>query len=78
MTAHKAHGLTAKEGCVVDLRAHSKRNPIALPGLAFVAWTRAESSDRLAFRDLPPLLDLFERRQHKDFKQREKFDTQAT
>jgi hypothetical protein len=78
MTVHKAQGLTAKEGCVVDLRARSKRNPIALPGLAFVAWTRTESFDRLAFRDLPPLLDFFECRQHKDFKQREKFELQAT
>ena len=78
MTVHKAQGLTAKEGCVVDLRVRSKRNPIALPGLAFVAWTRTESFDRLAFRDLPPLLDFFERRQHKDFKQREKFELQAT
>ena len=78
MTVHKAQGLTAKEGCVVDLRVRSKRNPIALPGLAFVAWTRTESFDRLAFRDLPPLLDFFERRQHRDFKQREKFELQAT
>ena len=77
MTVHKAQGLTAKDGCVVDLRARSKRNPIALPGLAFVAWTRTESFERLAFRDLPPLLQFFECRQRKDFKRREKFELEA-
>ena len=78
MTIHKSQGLTATEGCIVDLRVRSKRNPVALSGLAFVALTRTESFDRLAFKSLPRLLDFFECRQHKDFKLREKFELEAS
>lgn len=78
MTIHKSQGLTAAEGCIVDLRTSSKRNPVALSGLAFVAWTRTESFDRLAFKSLPSLLHFFECRQHKDFKLREKFELEAS
>ena len=78
MTIHKSQGLTASEGCIVDLRVCSKRNPLSVPGLAFVAWTRTESFDRLAFRRLPSLLQFFECRQHKDFKQRETFELEAS
>ena len=77
MTIHKSQGLTATEGCIVDLRVSKKRNPLVLPGLAFVAWTRTESFDRLAFKSLPGLLDFLECRQHKDFKQREHFELEA-
>jgi hypothetical protein len=78
MTIHKSQGLTATEGCIVDLRVRSKRNPVALSGLAFVAWTRTESFDRLAFKSLPRLLDFFECRQKKDFKLRENFELEAS
>jgi hypothetical protein len=78
MTIHKSQGLTAAEGCIVDLRVRSKRNPVALSGLAFVAWTRTESFDRLAFKSLPRLLHFFECRQHKDFKLRENFELEAS
>jgi hypothetical protein len=43
MTIHKSLGLTASDGCNVDHRVCSKRNPLSMSGLAFVAWTRAES-----------------------------------
>ncbi len=78
MTIHKSQGLTVSEGCIVDLRVCSKRNPLSVPGLAFVAWTRTESFDRLAFRRLPSLLQFFECRQQKDFKQRETFELEAS
>jgi hypothetical protein len=78
MTIHKSQGLTAAEGCIVDLRVRSKRNPVALSGFAFVAWTRTESFDRLAFKSLPRLLHFFECRQHKDFKLRENFELEAS
>ena len=77
MTIHKSQGLTASEGCIVDLRVCSKRNPLSMAGLAFVAWTRTESFERLAFRQLPSLLQFFECRQQKDFKQRESFELEA-
>ena len=77
MTIHKSQGLTASEGCIVDLRTLNKRNPLSMPGLAFVAWTRTESFERLAFRQLPSLLQFFECRQQKDFKQRESFELES-
>ena len=46
-------------------------------GLAFVAWTRVTTFDRLAFRHLPPLHAFYAVRQSGDFKERERFEIQA-
>lgn len=77
LTVHKAQGITSESGCVLDLESKSHRNAIALPGLAFVAFTRVKTFARLAFLKLPPLLDFFACRQQKEFQRREKFEEAA-
>ena len=50
LTVHKCQGLTCHEGCIVNLETAKPRSPIAAMGLAFVAWTRVTTFERLAFR----------------------------
>ena len=78
LTVHKSQGLTCGEGVVVDLSVtKGSRNPIATPGVAFVAWTRATSWPRVAFRALPPLSSFLDIRKRPDFLRRAEFEKWA-
>lgn len=78
LTIHKAQGLSLFEGAVVDLQvSNPKRNPVAGMGIAFVAWTRVTTWQRLAFRNLPQFADFLAVRQTKDFQLRESFESWA-
>jgi hypothetical protein len=78
LTVHKSQGLTCKEGVVVDMTVvKGGRNPIATPGVAFVAWTRAETWSRVAFRSLPPLQQFMDIRKRPEFKRRQDFEEWA-
>jgi hypothetical protein len=46
-------------------------------GLAFVAWTRTASWERMAFLSLPPLEDFLAVRFSKEFRARESFEAWA-
>ena len=76
LTVHKCQGLTCANGCVVDLAVARPRNPIASLGLAFVAWTRVTTFDKLAFRSLPPLPAFYAVRQSQEFQAREVFESE--
>lgn len=78
LTVHKSQGLTCGEGVVVDLSVtKGSRNPIATPGVAFVAWTRATSWPRVAFRELPKLSSFLDIRKRPDFLRRAEFEKWA-
>ena len=78
LTVHKSQGLTCKEGVVVDMTVvKAGRNPIATPGIAFVAWTRAVTWSRVAFRSLPPREQFMAIRNRPEFKRRQEFEEWA-
>ena len=78
LTVHKSQGLTCKEGVVVDMTVvKAGRNPIATPGIAFVAWTRAVTWSHVAFRSLPPLEQFMAIRNRPEFKRRQEFEEWA-
>ena len=78
LTIHKCQGLTCSEGIVVDFNTgNPNRNVVGQPGMAFTALTRAEIWAKVAFRNMPPLLDFFAVRRSKMFKAREAFERQA-
>ena len=79
LTVHKSQGLTCKEGIVVDLSQADAngRNPIAAAGVAFVAWTRAVTWSRVAFRSLPTLANFIAIRQGPQFQRRQEFEAWA-
>ena len=54
LTVNKAQGLTIKEGVVIHLVGGKRFRPASKHGLPFVAWTRSESFDMTAFKNLPP------------------------
>ena len=77
LTIHKCQGITAKEGCVVNFHTNKKRNVLLTPGLGFVATTRTEYYEKLAFENLPPYEDFLAIRNTAGFKDREKFEKRA-
>ena len=54
MTVNKAQGLTLKEGVVINLTSGRRFKAASKHGLPFVAFTRSESFEMTAFKDLPP------------------------
>ena len=46
-------------------------------GLAFVAWTRAQCWERMAFHKLPPIEDFVAARLTRDFEARSAFEAKA-
>ena len=50
-TLNKAQGLTIKEGVVAHLVGGERFLPASKHGLPFVAWTRSERIDMIAFKD---------------------------
>ena len=50
------------------------RNPVAVMGLALVAWSRATEWSRMAFKSLPSLGDFLAIRQSREFRRREQFE----
>ena len=57
LTVNKAQGLTIKEGVVIHLVGGKTFRPASKHGLSFVAFTRSESFDMTAFKNLPPWQD---------------------
>ena len=53
---------------------NASRNVVGQAGMAFTALTRAELWAKVAFRNLPPLMDVFAVRGLKMFKAREAFE----
>ena len=77
MTVHKCQGITAREGTIVDFQVSRERNPVSTAGLAFVAFTRAEVFERVAFRNLPPFHHFLAPRSGREFKNRESYESRA-
>lgn len=63
LTVNKAQGLTIKEGVVIHLQGSKTFRPASKHGLAFVAFTRSESFDMTAFKNLPPWCDFLKGRE---------------
>ena len=63
LTVNKAQGLTIKEGVVIHLIGSRNFRPAAKHGLGFVAFTRSESFDMTAFKNLPPWGDFLKGRE---------------
>ena len=53
------------------------RRPFLRLGLAFVAWTRAQCWERMAFQKLPPIEDFVAARLTRDFEARSAFEAKA-
>jgi hypothetical protein len=62
---------------VVNFQTATKRNVLLTPGLGFVATTRTEYYEKLAFENLPPYEDFLAIRNTATFKDREKFEKKA-
>ena len=79
MTIHKSQGISAAEGCIVSMETiYANSNPVSsTPGLAFVGWTRVTKWSRMAFCELPALVDFLAVRLHAGFKVREDFEARA-
>ena len=78
ITIHKSQGLSLPEGAVIDLHVtNNRRNPVTLPGLAFVAWTRVTKWRRIAFRNLPSFETFLLARRTNDSKLRMDFEASA-
>ena len=58
LTIHKSQGITAREGCVVSFAGVRSSSCVSKLGLAFAAWTRAQTWARMAFNKLPPIEEL--------------------
>ena len=54
---NKAQGLTLKEGVVINLTSGKRFKAASKHGLPFVAFTRSESFEMTAFKNLPPWED---------------------
>ena len=57
LTIYKSQGITAREGCVVSVAGARSSFCVSKLGRAFVAWTRAQCWERMAFHKLPPIED---------------------
>ena len=75
LTVNKAQGLTIKEGVVIHLVGGKRFRPASKHGLPFVAWTRSESFDMTAFKNLPPWGDFVEGRKSDMLRMRKKLVT---
>ena len=53
MTVNKAQGLTIKEGTVLHFVGTRRFRPASKHGLPFVGFTRSESFEKTAFKNLP-------------------------
>ena len=73
LTVNKAQGLTLKEGVVIHLRGGARFRPAAMHGLPFVAWTRSESFDMTAFKNLPPWNDFVKGKESDMLRMRQAF-----
>ena len=54
LAVNKAQGLTLKEGVVINLSSGKRFKAASKHGLPFVAFTRSESFEMTAFKNLPP------------------------
>jgi hypothetical protein len=70
ITIHKSQGLTFPEGAAVDFAHHPNTQPVANPGLAFVAMSRTCAWADQAFRNLPDFWEFRKILQNKLFKWR--------
>ena len=78
LTVHKCQGLNCPEGCVVNFQVSGgHRNPVSSPGLAFVAFTRVQTWERLAFQNLPAFGDFLQILASKQFQARAAFELEA-
>ena len=77
LTVHKSQGITSFDGTVISFEGARMPRPVATVGWAFVAWTRATSWKRVAFRSLPPVDDFLAVRQRKEFQARSLFEAKA-
>ena len=57
LTIHKSQGITARKGCVVSFAGARASSCVSKLGFAFVAWTRAQCWEHMAFHKLPPIED---------------------
>ena len=62
---------------MVNFQTATKRNVLLTPGLGFVATTRTEYYEKLAFEKLPPYEEFLAIRNTATFKDREKFEKKA-
>ena len=74
LTIHKAQGITEPNGVIVSFQGSRMIRAVSRMGLAFVAWTRSTSWERMAFVSLPPLEDFLAVRFSKEFRARESFE----
>ena len=77
LTIHKSQGITAREGCVVSFAGARSSASVSKLGLAFVAWTRAQCWEHMAFHKLPPIEDFVAARLTRDFEARSAFEAKA-
>ena len=77
LTIHKAQGITEPNGVVVSFEGSRMVRAVSRMGLAFVAWTRVTSWDRMAFVALPPIEDFLAARFSNEFRAREAFESWA-
>ena len=77
MTCHKCQGITETHGIIIDYKTRTDRNPVAEPGVAFVANTRVVEYGIQGFRHLPSRMEFMHVRHHKKFRARETFECQA-
>ena len=77
LTIHKAQGITEPNGVIVSFQGSRMIRAVSRMGLAFVAWTRTTSWERMAFLSLPPLEDFLAVRFSKEFRARESFEAWA-
>ena len=73
LTVNKAQGLTIKEGVVLHLAGSCRFRPASKHGLPFVAFTRSESFDMTAFKNLPPWHDFVKGRESDMLRMRQEF-----
>ena len=77
MTCHKCQGITEHNGVIIEFKTRTDRNPVADPGVAFVANTRTVQYGMQGYRNLPSQLEFMAVRKHKKFRAREKFESDA-
>ena len=77
LSISKSQGLMIPEGVVVDLESKCGRKPASDPGLAFVAWTRAQSLEQWACWKLPDFASFLAARDARGFKARAAFEARS-
>ena len=74
ITGHKSQGLSLDDYVVVDCRTMSGRAATAIPGWAFVCFTRARHPHKVAVLSVPSVEDFLAARQQFFFEAREEFE----